>query len=132
MAERPIGPAPTTATVSPGSDPAVQHPDLVPGRGDVGEHQDRFVSNFIRNGVRRRVGERDPNVLGLGSVDEVTEDPSTSAGAEPVPSLAARWAPPARGDAGDEHTVARVDRLDARPDLLDGSYRLVSQDPSPP
>ena len=44
MADSPIGPAPTTATTSPGPDLAVEHADLVAGGQDVGEHQQLLVA----------------------------------------------------------------------------------------
>ena len=39
----PIGPAPTIATVSPGSTRAVEHADLVGRRQDVGEEEHLLV-----------------------------------------------------------------------------------------
>ena len=57
--------------------------------------------------VGRGVGERDPDVLGLGAVDQVAEDPAAAAEALAVAALAAEPARAAGGDARDEHPVAR-------------------------
>ena len=43
IAASPIGPAPTIATVSPGSHAAVQDADLERGREDVGEEEHLLV-----------------------------------------------------------------------------------------
>ena len=79
MADSPTGPAPTTATVSPGCDLAVEDPDLVAGRQDVGQHQDLLVAHPLGHRVGRGVGEGNPDVLGLGAVDHVAEDPAAPA-----------------------------------------------------
>ena len=81
IAASPTGPAPTTATVSPGSNRAVQHADLEGGREDVGEEQHLLVGELVRNLVHRGVGERDARVLGLQAVDQVSEDPAAAADA---------------------------------------------------
>jgi hypothetical protein len=111
-------------------DPSVQHPDLVTRRTDVGEHQDRVVGDLVGLAVRRGLGERHAHELGLRSVDEVPEDPATSAGAQAVSALAAEPAPAARRDARDEDSIAGADRRDARPDLLDRADGFVTQDPT--
>ena len=58
---------------------------------------------LVDGGVR----ERHPRVLGLEAVDQVAEDPAAAAGAEAVAALLAEAAAAARGDARDEHAVAR-------------------------
>ena len=96
MAASPIGPAPTTATTSPGLHRAVEDADLVAGGQDVGQHQDLLVGDAGRHRVGRRVGERDPDVLGLGAVDLVAEDPAAAAEALAVAALPAEAARAAR------------------------------------
>ena len=59
----------------------------------------------VGQGVRARVGERDPDVLGLGAVDQVAEDPAAAALALAVAALAAEAAASAGADAGDQHPV---------------------------
>ena len=108
---------------------AVEDADLVAGRQDVGQHQDVLVGGAVRHRVGGGVGERHPDVLGLGAVDLVAEDPAAAAEALPVAALAAEPARAARGDAGDEHAVADLDRLHAGADRLDGPDRFVAEDP---
>ena len=67
-------------------------------------------------------------ILGLGPVDEVAEDPSTTAETLPVAALATEAARAARGDARDEHAIADLHVLDAGSDLLDGADRFVTED----
>ena len=50
------------------------------------EEQHLLVGERRRDPVRRRVGERDPRVLGLHAVDQMAED-RLAAGAEPVAPL---------------------------------------------
>jgi hypothetical protein len=113
-----------------GLDTAVEDADLVAGGQDVGHHQELLVGHAVGHGVGRQVGERHADVLGLGSVDLVAEDPAAAAQALPVPALAAEPACPARGDAGDEHPVAGPDPLHAAADRLDRPDGLVTQDAS--
>ena len=128
IAASPTGPAPTTATVSPGSTPPVQDTDLVGGRQDVGEEEHLLVAQAVRDLVDRGVRERHARELGLEPVDQVAEDPAAAAGAEAVVALLAEAAAPARGDARDEHPVARRDRRDRGADLDDGADGLVAED----
>ena len=65
-----------------------------------------LVGDPGRGRVGRGVGERDADVLGLGAVDLVAEDPAAAAEALAVAALAAEPARAARGDARDEHPVA--------------------------
>ena len=92
IAARPIGPAPTIATVSPGSTRPFEHADLVGRRQDVGEEEHLLVAQPLRHLVDRRVRERHPCVLGLKPVDQVAEDPAAAAGAEAVVALLAEAA----------------------------------------
>ena len=128
IAARPIGPAPTIATVSPGCDAAVQHADLERGREDVGEEQHLLVAQLVGDLVDGGVGERHPRELGLQAVDQVAEDPASAAGAEAVAALPAEAAAAARGDAGDEHAVAGLERRDRVADLDDRADGLVAED----
>src|SRR4030095_443378 len=77
--------------------------------------------------VEAVVGERDAGELRLGTVDQVPEDPATTALALPVHPLPAVRAAPARGDAGDQHAVALLDVLDGGPGLDHGPDGLVAQ-----
>ena len=128
IAASPIGPAPTIATVSPGCDAAVQHADLVRGREDVGEEEHLLVAQLVGHLVDGRVGERHARELGLEAVDQVAEDPAAAAGAEAVAALLAEAAAAARGDARDEHAVARLERRDRVADLDDRADGLVAED----
>ncbi len=76
IAARPIGPAPTIATTSPGLDAAVQDADLITRGADVGEHEHALIGNAGWDEIRRGVSERNSHVLGLGAVNRVTEDPA--------------------------------------------------------
>ncbi len=108
----------------------VEHTHLIGGGEDVGQHEDLLVGRAVGYPERGGVGERHANVLGLGAVDRVAEDPAAAGLALPVAGLAAEPACPARADAGDQHTVARRERTDAVADLVDGPDRLVTQNPA--
>ena len=71
-----MGPAPTTATTSPGLHLAVEHADLVAGGEDVGEHQDLLVGHADGAGVGGGVDEGHADQLGLGAVDRVARGSS--------------------------------------------------------
>jgi hypothetical protein len=107
---------------------SIEHTDLIGGRHDVGEHQRGLVGDVVRQLVQRPLRERYADVLGLRAVNEVAEDPATSAEALPVAADPAVAAPPARGDAGHQHSVARRNRADRRPDLFDSAHSLVTED----
>ena len=94
IAASPIGPAPTIATVSPGSTRAVQDADLVGRREDVGEEQHLLVGEPLRHLVDRGVGERHAGELGLEAVDQVAEDPAAAA------ACRGRSGPPCRSGSG--------------------------------
>ena len=129
IADRPIGPAPTIATTSPGRTLPLRTPTSYPvGRMSASI---RICSSVHARGygVGRGVGERNADVLGLGSVDLVTEDPTAAAEALAVAALAAVAARAARGDARDEYVVADFDVLHAGADRLDGADGLVTDDP---
>ena len=111
-----------------GLDVAVEDADLVAGRQDVGQHQDRFVADAGRDRVGRQVGERHADELGLGAVDLVAEDPAATTEALTGVAVAAVLAGPACGDARDEHAVADLDAADAVADGLDGADGLVAED----
>ena len=135
MEASPTGPAPTTATTSPGLDPPVPHADLEAGGQDVGQHDGGLVGDAGGELVERVVAEGDPDVLRLGAVDEMPEDPADpgrsligeAVGVEP---LVAVGAGAARADAGDQHPVADLDRVDGRTDLGDRADAFVAEDAS--
>ena len=58
----------------------------------------------------------------------MAEDPAAAAGAEAVATLLAEAAAPARGDAGNQHAVAGLERGDGVADLDDGADGLVAED----
>ena len=111
-----------------GLDAAVEDAALERGREDVGEKEHLLVRQLVRHLVDGRVCERHARVLGLKAVDQVAEDPATSARAESVTSLLAEAAAPARRDARDEDTVALHERRDRAADGDDGTDRLVAED----
>src|SRR6185312_9328710 len=109
---------------------AGQHAHLVAGGEDVGQHEDRLVAHAVGDPVGRGVGVRDADVLGLGAVDAVAEDPAAAFRALPVASLAAESAGSAPADAGDEHPVSRRQAVDVVTDLVDGAHGFVAEDPA--
>ena len=111
-----------------GSDLSVEDADLVAGREDVGEHEDLLVVDTGRDRIRRGVGEGHADVLGLGAVDLVTEDPAAAAEALAVAALPAVAAGPACGDARDEHAVADLDVLHSGAYGFDGADGFVAED----
>ena len=80
--------------------------------------------------MRGRVGEGHPDILGLGAVDEVAEDPAATTEALAVATLAAEPAGAARRDARDEDPVPDLDPTSPRADLLDRADGLVAEDPT--
>ncbi len=84
---------------------AVEDADFVAGGKDVGEHQDLLVVDAVGDRIRGGVGEGDTDVLGLGAVDLVTEDPTATAEALAVTSVPAVAAGATRGDARNEHPI---------------------------
>src|SRR5699024_286019 len=56
--------------------PAVAHADLKAGGQDVGEHETGLIADTFGKLVQRVVRKRYPDVLRLGAVDQVTQDPS--------------------------------------------------------
>ena len=112
-----------------GLDRAVEDADLVAGGEDVGEHEDLLVAGAGGHRVGGVVGERHPDVLGLGAVDRVAEDPAAAAEALAVAAFAAEPAGPAGAHAGHEDPVADLHRLDPGADGVDGADGLVAEDP---
>ena len=114
IAARPIGPAPTIATVSPGS---MRPRGRRPRRPSAGCRRGTAPARpeLIGHLVHGRVGERHSRVLGLQPVDQVAEDPAASAGAQAVMALLAEPTAAARRDAGDEHAVALLEGADRAP-----------------
>ena len=130
IADRPTGPGPDDGDDIAGAHAAGQHADLVAGRQDVGQHEDFLVAYPVGDPERGGVGVRHPDVLGLGAVDLVAEDPAAALQALPVARLTAEPAAPAGADAGDQHAVAGAEAAHAVADLLDGPDGLVAQDPA--
>ena len=126
-AARPIGPAPTIATVSPGPTLPFRTPTSYDVGQDVREEEHLLVRERLRHLVDGRVGERNAGELGLEPVDQVAEDPAAAAGAEAVVALAAEAAAAARRDARDEHAVAFLQRRDRRARLDDRADGLVAE-----
>src|SRR5580700_1618248 len=112
------------------ADVAVEHADLVAGGQDVGQHEGLLVAEAAGYAVGGGVGERDADVLGLGAIDLVAEDPAAGAQALPVAAFAAEPAGPAGADAGDQHAVTARQRLYAGAGLDDGPNGLVAEDPA--
>jgi hypothetical protein len=75
-------------------------------------------------------GEWRPPAAGLGAVDLVAQDPAAALQALPIAGLAAIVAGAATADAGDQHAVAGAQAAHAVAGLLDGTDRLVAQDPA--
>ena len=86
---------------------------------------------FVHGGLR--IGH--PNVLGLGAVDQVPEDPADPGGpfrpeAVRVDPALAEVAVPAGRDAGQDHLVADVEIADRGADFGDGADTLMAEDPA--
>src|SRR5580704_13751394 len=117
-----------------GLDAAVAHPDLEARGQDVGEHDRGLVADALGNLVQGTLGEGHADVLRLGAVDEVAEDPADAGGALVVETvrgqlLVAVGACAARGDAGDDHAVSHGERAHRLADLGDGPGTFVPQNP---
>jgi len=109
-------------------DAAVEDADLE-GRGqDVRQEEHLLVRQRVRHPVDRRVRERHTRVLGLQPVDQVAEDPASSAGAETVVAFLAEATATARRDARDEHAVTDLEGRDGAAFLDDRADRLVAKD----
>jgi hypothetical protein len=108
IAAKPTGPAPTTATSSPGLIATVLHPDLIAGWQDVGEEQHLLIAHVLRDDMHRGLGKRPARVLGPQTVDQMAEDPTDPARPLAVGRHAslARTAASARRDRRHEHAVA--------------------------
>src|SRR5271157_5171064 len=76
----------------------------------------------------RGVGEGDADVLRLGAVDQVAENPPTAPEALAVAGLTAEAAPSAGRDARDEDVISGPQVLHTAAHLLDGADRLVAED----
>ena len=71
-----------------GLDRAVLNADLEAGRQDVGEDDPLGIGDALGHLVERVLGERDANVLRLGAVDHVSEDPADAGDALRVEAVA--------------------------------------------
>ena len=106
IAASPIGPAPTTATESPGLTRPLRTPTSYDGREDVGQEQHLLVGQLGAEPCRPTCRRTESSVLRLNAVDGVAEDPTASAGAEPIVAFAAVRAAAAGGDAGGENAIS--------------------------
>jgi hypothetical protein len=79
-----------------------------------------LVDGVVREGHTR--------VLSLQAVDQVPEDPPSTAKALAVAPLLAEAAATARAHAREQHAVARRDGADTGSDLDDGTHGLVAED----
>ena len=129
MAERPMGPAPDDGDHVAGRTWPLSTPTSYPVGRMSASMRMSSSADPVGHGVGRGVGERDPDVLGLGAVDLVAEDPAAAAEALAVAAFAAVAARPAGGDAGHEDPVADGDVLHPGADGLDGADGLVAEDP---
>lgn len=109
---------------------AVQHPDLIGGREDVGEQHTVMAADRSRQRVHGQIGEGHPYVFGLGAVDGVAEHPAAPTAALPVVALTAEAAPAARGYARDQDPVTGPDRTDVGPGLDHCADGFVPQHPA--
>lgn len=107
---------------------AVEHAHLVRGREDVGEQDGVRAVHGPRQRVHGQVGKGHADVVGLGAVDQMAEDPAATAPALAVRPLPAVGAAPARGDAGDQYPVTRPHGPDVTADLDDLADGLVAED----
>src|SRR5699024_2945007 len=113
--------------------PAVAHADLKAGGQDVGEHETGLIADTFGKLVQRGVRKRYPDVLRLGAVDQVTQDPSDTTvsllietvGGQPLVPVGTD---PASIDAGDDDTVTDVEVGHGLTDLDDGAHALVAED----
>ena len=108
----------------------VEHPDLVGGGHDVGQHQSPFVAHGVGKGIQRCLGEGHSNELGLGAIDKMAENPATAGDALSEAPGATETATPATRDARDQDPGADTQTADAVPDLDDGADCLMTQDTS--
>ena len=131
IAARPIGPAPTTTTVSPGG----TWPLSTPTSYEVGRMSASISAASsltpLRQRVQRRVGERDPHELGLGAVDEVAEDPAAAAEALSVAARAAVVGNVPQAEMQETRTRSPTARpRTPLPTSIDRADGLVAEDPS--
>ena len=108
----------------------VEHPDLVGGGHDVGQHQSRFIAHEVGKRIQRRLGKRHSDKLGLGAIHEMAENPTTAGDALSIAPGTTEPATTATRDARDQNTVASTQAADAATDLDDGADRLMTQDTS--
>ena len=111
-----------------GRDLAVEHAALEARRERVADHDERVLAHALDVArVEARVRVRDADVLGLGAVDRVAEDPA-ALDAVRRHATAAELARRARRDARDDDEVARLERAHGGPDGLDDADALVPED----
>lgn len=123
-----MGPAPTTATVSPGPTSPLRTPDLVGGGEDFGE-QDRVIEGQAREPpVGGVVGERHTYELGLCAVDQMPEDPPATNAALSVHAVPAVLTVAARRYGRHDHLLPGDDSVNLGADFDDLADRLMAED----
>lgn len=109
------------------------HTNLVGSWKNIGEHDERFEWNSLWALVERVVSEGDTELLGLSTVDVVTQDPARGTfgvHAVRLQVVLAVVALSARRDTGDDTDVTRLEVLDSRADLRQFDDTLVSENDS--
>ena len=128
IAASPIGPAPTIATVSPGTTPPLRTPTSyevgrMSARNSACSSAISFGSLCVdvsANGTRANSA--------WSPLIEVAQDPPAAAHAEAVVAFLAEAAAPAGRDAGHEHAIPLLEGRHGRALLDDGPDRLVAED----
>ena len=108
-------------------DAAVEHAAFIAGRQDVAEHHHRVFVCGLGNGIKTRVGKRNPDELGLRSVNRVAQNPAAllAMGGHAAP---AKLTLSARRDARDQDSIALVKAADTGSDLIDDPDPFMAQD----
>src|SRR5665213_3262023 len=113
-----------------GLDPSIEDAHLVGGGKDVGQHEDLLVTGPGGQPIGRGASEGHSDVLGLGTVDEVTEDPTSADQALAISTVAVVAAAPAGADARHEYSVTGGDGGHSSADRHNGAHCLMAEDPT--
>ncbi len=108
----------------------VEYSHLVRRGQDVGEHEHLLVTDPLGDLVGRVVRERNSHQFGLGSVDQMSENPAASVETLAVPRLAAVSASAAGGDARDQYAVTGHEIANAGADFDDSAHGFVTENSS--
>ncbi|GDY47491.1 hypothetical protein SANT12839_083730 [Streptomyces antimycoticus] len=109
---------------------AVEDAHLVGGGEDIRQQDGVMALGRPRQRIRGQIGERHPDVLGLGAVDHAPENPAPAVTALSVVALPAEAAVAAGRDAGEQHPVAGPDLADIGTGLDDLADPLVAEHPA--